>query len=226
MRYLLFCLIACLSFQEGTAQIRPLFNGKDLKGWYTDIPDKDKDPNIRPSFVVRNGQLVSMGTPEGHLISDSIYQNYRLDIEYRFVGKGGNCGVLVHASTPRRLYAMFPQSIEVQMMHKQAGDFWVIGEDIEVADMEKYRGEKVKWGITEDKNRQIKATSLHEKPLGKWNKMRVECFNNEIKVWVNGKMVNHGFNATVSKGQIALQAEGAEVAFRKAVLTPITGLSK
>lgn len=33
-------------------------------------------------------------------------------------------------------------------------------------------------------------------------------------------MVNHGFNATAQKGQIAIQAEGAEVEFRKIELNP------
>jgi hypothetical protein len=39
-------------------------------------------------------------------------------------------------------------------------------------------------------------------------------------------MVNYGTNCTAKKGQIALQAEGAEVEFRKVVLTPITSLTK
>ena len=51
---------------------------------------------------------------------DEVNQNYRLEVEYRFAGKPGNCGVLVHASTPRALYKMFPKSIEVQMYHKNA----------------------------------------------------------------------------------------------------------
>ena len=63
-------------------------------------------------------------------------------------------------------------------------------------------------------------------PLGEWNSMTVECFGNEIKVWVNGTLVNHGFNATVSEGKIALQAEGAEVEFRKLELISIAGLSE
>jgi hypothetical protein len=226
MRNLFLLYIGLIFSTSLFAQSKSLFNGKDLTGWHVDIPAADTNANLRKSFIVRNGQLVSMGTPEGHLITDAIYQNYRLDIEYRFTAKPGNCGVLVHASTPRILYAMFPKSIEVQMMHNQAGDFWVIGEDIEVKEMEKYRGSKEKWGVTEGLNRQIKATMLNEKPLGKWNKMRVECFENQIKVWVNGKMVNLGYNCTVSQGQIALQAEGSEVAFRKLILTPITSLSK
>jgi hypothetical protein len=55
-------------------------------------------------------------------LTDAAYRNYRLQVEYRFAGKPGNCGVLVHASRLRALYRMFPQSIEVQMMHENAGD--------------------------------------------------------------------------------------------------------
>jgi hypothetical protein len=87
------------------------------------------------------------------LITDSVYQNYRLEVEYRFAGRPGNCGVLVHASTPRALYGMFPKSLEVQMMHENAGDFWCIVEDITVPDMETRRGPKEEWGITEGKKR-------------------------------------------------------------------------
>ncbi|UOY06601.1 DUF1080 domain-containing protein [Muricauda sp. SCSIO 64092] len=63
-------------------------------------------------------------------------------------------------------------------------------------------------------------------PLGEWNSLTVECFGNEIKVWVNGDLVNHGFNATAKEGKIALQAEGAEVEFRKLELISIAGLSE
>jgi hypothetical protein len=70
---------------------------------------------------------------------DGRYRDYRLVVEYRFSGKPGNCGVLIHASTSRTLYKMFPQSIEVQLMNGNAGDFWVIREDIKTTDMEKRR---------------------------------------------------------------------------------------
>jgi hypothetical protein len=122
---------------------------------------------------------------------------------------------------------MFPKSIEVQMMHENAGDFWCIVEDITVPAMEKRRGPKENWGITEEKERRIiNLTDGSEKPLGQWNRMVIECLGNAIKVWVNGDMVNHGTNCTAKKGQIALQAEGAEVEFRTVMLTPITSLTK
>lgn len=203
-----------------------LFNGKDLTGWHADVPEMDKKPDLASPFIVRDGRLVSLGTPGGHLITDASYENYRLEVEYRFAGKPGNCGVLVHASTPRALYGMFPKSIEVQMMHENAGDFWCIAQDISVPDMEKRRGPKANWGVDGKKQRRIlNLTDGSENKPGEWNRMIIECLGNEIKVWVNGDHVNYGFNSEASKGQIAVQAEGSEVEFRKLLLTPIKELS-
>ena len=208
------CSISTVSLIE--PQSRSLFNGKDLSGWHVDIPKMDKDPNVSSAFIVREGLLVSLGNPKGHLITDAVYEDYRLEVEYRFSAKPGNCGVLVHSSTPRALYGMFPQSIEVQMMHENAGDFWCIVQDISVPDMERRRGPKAEWGIIENKKRRIKnLTEGSEKPAGQWNRMVIECLDTSIKVWVNGDLVNHGFDCTADKGQIALQAEGSEVEFRK-----------
>jgi lysophospholipase L1-like esterase len=204
-----------------------LFNGKDLTGWNVDVPLRDKKPNAEATFIVRKGNLVSLGRPNGHLITDAEYRNYRLDVEYRFAAKPGNCGVLVHASTPRALYKMFPKSLEVQMNHRHAGDFWCIAEDITVPDMVTRRGPKEKWGVTEGKARRIlNLTDDSEKPVGEWNNMRIECVGDAVKVWVNGDLVNHGSQCTASKGQIALQAEGSEVEFRKLDLTTITQLTE
>jgi hypothetical protein len=212
---LLLSSIALIAF-ACTQQPIQLFNGKDLAGWHADVPEMDTSKTATSPFIVRNGMLVSLGTPGGHLITDSIYSDYRLSIRYRFAGKPGNCGVLVHASTPRALYQMFPKSMEVQMMHENAGDFWCIVEDIEVPDMEKRRGPKDNWGITEGKERRIiNLTDGSEKPLGDWNEMEIECKGNSITVWVNGVLVNQGNNCTASKGQIAVQAEGSEVEFSK-----------
>ena len=219
-------VLGCKSSVAPKAGSKSLFNGKDLSGWHVDVPELDKNPQGINPFLVRNGLLVSLGTPNGHLITDAIYENYRLEVEYRFAGKPGNCGALVHASTPRALYSMFPKSIEVQMMHENAGDFWCIVEDISVPEMEKRRGPKEKWGITEGKERRIvNLTDGTEKPLGEWNRMVIECLNAEVKVTLNDVLVNHGFGATATKGQIALQAEGSEVEFRKVMLTPIKKLS-
>jgi len=205
---------------------RSLFNGKDLTGWKVDVPHLDKHPDGKVPFVARDGMLVSLGSPGGHLVHDEVNQNYRLEVEYRFAGKPGNCGVLVHSSKPRALYKMFPKSIEVQMYHKNAGDFWCIVENITVPNMVKRRGPEKNWGITEGKARRIlNLTDGSEKEPGDWNRMVIECLNDQVKVWVNGDFVNHGSKCTARKGKIAIQAEGSEVEFRKLDLTPINVLT-
>ena len=214
-------LLSCKS-QSNESASQSLFNGRDLTGWHIDVPKMDNDTSAKSPFIVRDGMLVSLGTPAGHNITDDTYKNYRLEVQYRFAGVPGNCGVLVHASTPRALYEMFPKSIEVQMMHENAGDFWCIVEDITVPDMEKRRGPKEEWGITEGKGRRIlNLTDGSENPVGEWNTMVVECQGSSVKVWVNTTLVNHGADCTASEGHIALQAEGSEVEFRKVELTPL-----
>jgi hypothetical protein len=230
------------------AETIPLYNGKNLDGWTMDIPARDhlaaadeipiKDGVLTidtrkvewwnaapPSFIVRDGMLVSLGKPGGHLVTEKEFSDYKLVVEYRFPKKPGNCGVLVHASTPRTLYSMFPKSIEVQMMHENAGDFWCIGENIEVPDMEKRRPRKdasqAFGGNANDARHIINLTDGSEKPLGEWNTMQIVCKGDEVIVHVNGTLVNHGSKSTATKGKIALQAEGSEVEFRKVELTPL-----
>ena len=228
MKYLPLFLIAALFVGCSSAPTSTsLFNGTDLTGWHVDVPMLDSVSTARDPFIVRDGNLVSLGTPEGHLITDAVYSDYRLEVTYRFAGEPGNCGVLVHASTPRALYQMFPKSIEVQMMNQNAGDFWVIVEDISVPNMVERRGPEEDWGITEGKRRRIvNLTDGSEKPLGEWNTMVIEAFEDQIKVWVNGDLVNHGSGATAQSGQIAVQAEGSEVEFSSLLITPITSISE
>lgn len=228
MKSLFYASVILLLFQQCQQAIpsKSLFDGSSLNGWHADVPEQDTNNQARNPFIVRDGMLVSLGTPGGHLITDSSFANYALDVEYRFAGEPGNCGALVHASTPRFLYKMFPKSIEVQMMHENAGDFWCIGEDITVPDMVERRGPQEEWGGTEGKKRRIlNLTDGSERPVGEWNRMHIECLHRAVKVWVNGDLVNSGTECTADHGQIALQAEGSEVEFRKVMLTPIDLLS-
>lgn len=226
-RTLLFlAFLATASCSQQKSESVSLFNGKDFTGWHIDVPAMDGNDTVPSPFIIRSGLLVSLAEPQGHIITDKVYSNYRLEVEYRFAGEPGNCGVILHASTPRLLYDMFPKSIEAQLMHENAGDFWCIREDIKVENMEERRGDPAKWGTSEGMLRRIlNLTDGSENPVGEWNKMVVECLGREIKVWVNDDLVNHGFDCTASEGQIALQAEGSEVEFRKVTLLPIEKLT-
>ena len=218
----LLCVLASCSSLANRSADRPLFDGRSLAGWHADVPEKDKDASVPDPFVARDGMLVSLGKPAGHLITDASFANYRLVVEYRWAGEAGNCGVLVHASTPRNLRGLFPRSLECQMKAGDAGDFVCLGEDITVPDMEARRGPRDQWGVELGKKLRIQnLTDGSEKPAGEWNQMVIECKGRSIDVWVNGDHVNSGKNCTADRGQIALQAEGAVVEFRKLELTPL-----
>ena len=67
-----------------------------------------------------------------------------------------------------------------------------------------------------------KKTKDAEKPNGEWNTIEVVCDGDKITNIVNGVVVNEGSMASVTKGKIVLQSEGAEVFYRKVELTPLT----
>jgi hypothetical protein len=217
---LLLLLFPCACRASAPPTTIALFDGTSLRGWHADVPAADSDPSLAPSFVARDGLLVSLGTPPGHLITDESFRDYRLRLEWRWPGQPGNCGVLVHASSPRRLYGMFPQSLECQLHSGDAGDFWCIGEDVTVPDMEARRGPRASWGVDGDRARRIKnLTDGAEHPPGAWNEMVIECRGRAVTIWVNGELVNAGTNCTADRGRIALQAEGAVCEFRRLELT-------
>lgn len=220
---IIFCLIAISGYPPKGKEklITRLFNGYSLEGWHMDVPALDTS-DVSSPFIVRDSLLVSLGIPQGHLITDSIYKDYQLELEYRFPKEPGNCGVLVHVSDSRALYDMFPKSIEIQLKHENAGDFWCIQQDIAVNNMEERRGKKSNWGISEGKERRIiNLTDGSEKPLGEWNYFKAQCKKDSIRVWINDVLVNEGFGCTATEGQIAIQAEGAEVEFKNIIHTKL-----
>lgn len=195
--------------QTPTAR-RELFNGKDLDNWYADLPGGAPKEAV---WTVRDGVLYCTGNPGGHLISDTAWKDYRLEVEWRWPpgGGGGNNGVLVHTTDLRVLGKHFPRSIEVQLASGNAGDFWVIGEDIRVPNMDRRREGRHIWNLTDDS----------EKPIGEWNTMVIHAQADTLSVWVNDTLVNQGAEATVSGGRITLQSEGAPCQFRRVTLGPL-----
>ena len=84
------------------------------------------------------------------------------------------------------------------------------------------RKEGQRYGGSEgDARRILNLTDNSEKLLGEWNTMVVEARDRTMKVWVNADLVNEGFNSTADRGRLAIQAEGAEVEFRKVQIEPL-----
>ena len=111
-----------------------LFNGKDLTGWKIKITGHELGDNYGNTFRVEDGVLkVAYDKYEkfngkfGHLFYHEPFSNYRLRVEYRFVGKqapGGpgwafrNSGIMIHGQSPESMAKnqKFPASIEVQLL--------------------------------------------------------------------------------------------------------------
>jgi hypothetical protein len=191
------------------AEPQALFNGKDLTGWTFDIIDKETKPES--IWSVSEGILICKGRPPGVIRTGKAdFSNYELTVEWRWKpgGKPGNSGLLVHASTPRRMF-VWPKSVEVQLGSGNAGDFWTIGESITVA------------GTTPQGRRWIKRQDSAEKPPGEWNTMRVRCEGDKLTVHVNDVLMNEATGLSATSGAICLQSEGAEIHFRKVELKPL-----
>ena len=199
---------------EGT---RVLFNGKDLEGWTVFIrhADKSTDPRSDPKgvFKVEDGVLHVSGQEFGGLTTVDEFESYRLVVEFKWGTKKWpprekvvrDSGILMHCVGPEKVWT---KSIECQIQEHDCGDFWMVdGTTLKV-------GGKVE-------PRFKKKTTDAEKPTGEWNTVEVICDGGKITNIVNGVVVNEGTDASVTKGKILLQSEGAEIFFRKVEISPL-----
>ncbi len=131
---LLVCTGAMAADEGDRVGYFPLFNGKDLADWEVKITGHPLGENFGNTFRVEDGLLkVSYDEYErfdgqfGHLFFQHAFSNYRLRVEYRFVGEqieGGpgwafrNSGIMVHGQSPGTMDKdqEFPVSIEVQLL--------------------------------------------------------------------------------------------------------------
>ncbi len=113
-----------------------LFNGQDLTGWTPKIRHHALGENYGNTFRVEDGLLKVRYEADkypqfeerfGHLFYEKPFSNYRLRVEYRFVGEqctGGpawatrNSGMMLHGENPATMAIDqdFPVSIECQIL--------------------------------------------------------------------------------------------------------------
>lgn len=178
-----------------------LFNGKDFEGWKLFIPDENVDP--LSVWSVRDGVIRCEGDPKGYMRTAKAYSDYKLSFEWRWPEKGGNNGLLLHIVGEDKVW---PKSIESQLQHENAGDFWVIG------------GAEFEEHVDKSTRRVLKKTEHNEKPLGEWNVMEAVCGGDTIRISVNGLLQNEATQCTVTEGFIGLQSEGTSIEYRNIVL--------
>ena len=242
---LFFCFMGCKTMHHPKGEWVSLLKGNNLKNWTVKIKNHAVGENYKNTFRAKNGvlsinydQYENFEKSFGHIFYYKEFSNYKLRLEYRFVGeqvKGGeawalrNSGIMVHCENPYNmgLSQNFPVSIEVQLLggngvdERPTANVCTPGTHITLA------GKK-------EETHCIKSTSktFHG---NQWVKVEVEVRNSEyISHTINGVKVmeyskpviggdtdaNTEFWKTkegsfLEKGFISLQSESHPVEFRR-----------
>jgi hypothetical protein len=192
-----------------------LFNAKDLDGWtfYARPPKPGTAAASAPSSkiddtcTVKDGILHDAGKPTGYIRTNQSFTNYVLTVEQRHLKKS-NGGVLIGVQPPDKVW---PRCIEVQGQSGDEGDLWNQGNlNIAVSAGREINGKHV-----------VKIGPASANALGEWDTMQITVDDNTLTVTVNGKLQNIATSKDKLAGEVALQAEGGEMEFRKVELTPI-----
>ena len=201
----LILVTAANSTSAETMVWKDLFNGKDLSNW-VDVNTSHE------TWWFEDGLLKCKGLPIGVTRSEKQYENFILEIEWRHMEAGGNSGVFIWSEGRPAPEKSLPKGMEVQMlelnyskMHNRHPGY-VSGELFGANGLT----------VVPDNPRGPRSMSLeyHCKPAGEWNKYVVVAVDGTVKLSINGKFVNGVQKASVKKGYLCLESEGAEIHFR------------
>jgi hypothetical protein len=204
------CSLAAAETATAPNQKLVLFDGQSFEGWVRYLRDGQGD--VEETWSIKpEGILACTGKPAGYIRTDKSYKDYKLRLEYRWAGRPGNNGILVHMVGEDRVW---PKSLECQGGYQNNGDFWEIG-GVEFNE-HKVGGHRVRG------RRVIKYGEHHEKEPGQWNVYEVWCVGGTVRPYVNGKLMNEATDCSVTEGKICLQSEGAPIEFRNIFIEPAT----
>jgi hypothetical protein len=160
-------------------------------------------------FSVKDGVMICKGNPIGYIRTEKDYKSFVLKLEWRWspeTKKTGNSGCLVRVQSPDKVW---PKSVEAQLQHENAGDFWNIEEFQMKTEASRLNG------------RNTKKTHGAERPVGEWNEYEIIADGPNVILKVNGEELNRAWEVAESPGKIALQSEGCEIHFRNVRLSPL-----
>ena len=197
---------------------KPLFNGKNLKGW--------QQLNGKAAYKVQNGAIVGyskMGTPNSFLCTRQAYGDFILEFEFK-VDDGLNSGVQFRS-----------ESLKSYNNGRVHGYQFEIDPSTRAWSGGVYDEARRGWLYPLTKNPMARNAFKNNQ----WNKARIEACGNVIRTWINGIPCSNVWDDKTLSGFIALQVhqignkqdEGKTVAWRnlrictenvKDYLTPTT----
>jgi hypothetical protein len=187
-----------------------MFNGRDLAGW--ELVTLPAAP-VENSFTQRpDGVIASTGNPVGYLATTGTYSDYRLHAEWRWSGKPGNAGVLLHIVGGPKDRA-WPESMQVQTKNGSVGDVLPMA------------GARFADALTSAPGAAVPLKGRTgpdaEKPVGEWNSVDIVSRAGTLEVSVNGVPQNRIEGARPASGRIGFQLEGTAYELRNVTLTPL-----
>jgi hypothetical protein len=222
-RVLLACFLLASHFvnAQSVAKVQTLFNGTDLKGWYTFFNSKGKNNDPDKVFTVHDKLLHITGQEFGYIATEKSYKDFHLVVEFKWGTKkyapraadttkrdNGIC-FFIPADAKDNVW---PKSIECQIQEGDVGDIWLIDYTTVVID-----GKRT---AAKDYNR-VQKKKDGEKPNGEWNRVEVIANKGKLQYIVNGVVVNEAESPSVTEGKILIQSEGAEIYYRKIEITEL-----
>ena len=201
-----------VSPSQAKGRVVKLFNGRNLDGWYTFLRTKGKNNDPESIFKVEGKMIHVLGKDFGYMSTINEYDNFHLTVEFKWGEqkfppreKAKRDSGILYRFPMGQEDKVWPHSIECQVQEGDCGDFWLVAGTTIVGD-----------GVTQTRYFQKKKDA--EKPHGQWNKIEIVADGGKCSHLVNGVLVNEATEASVSKGKILLQSEGAEVFYRKVEL--------
>jgi len=212
MRFLnppLCCLALSISLVSSVSAA-DLFSAPDFDGWEL-VATPAADLHEVCKFLP-DGVIAAKGLPVGFLSTIASYENYRLHAEWRWSGKPGNGGVLVHISSGPKDRA-WPLSMQIQTKNKNVGDLLPMAGATFAEPLTSAPGAAPL----------IKAHTAadSEKPVGEWNTCDILCQGDIIEVTINGVLQNKITKAAPHAGRVGFQFEGTAFELRHVTLTPL-----
>ncbi len=212
-----------------------LFDGSDLKSFDTFLKSQGLNSDPEHVFQVENGVIHVSGKDMGYIITKKTYQNFYLRAEFKWgegtygsrEGKARDSGILYNVQGEQKVW---PRSIEFQIMEGGTGDFWMTdGAALTAKGGVRVTGpagsamkiDRFGKGPSENVVGFRDPVGEVEKPHGEWNVLELVTQGNDVKQYVNGKLVNEGTDPSPTSGKILFQSEGAEIYFRDIKLYPL-----
>ena len=185
----LLCTInAIISGAQIPPGFKPIFNGKNLKGWHI---SRTTHQGTTPDFRVEKGIIIVTQKPYGQggvLLTDKKYKNFELYLEAK-IDSFTNGGIFIRSSESGIAY-----QVELDESSKSTGN--LLGERLQISKDAKCVGRDKVW-----KN-------------NSWNSYRIRMVGEvpHLTLWINGEKMwdvtepKNDFIAGVTEGMIGLQS--------------------